>query len=155
MDNANLWLAIKARAATDTGAGGLFNASTPLVSGIYPNIGPENQDFPWIVFDLADTRSSLMFKQDMFFKTVQFGVYVPEETESIADPHQRASDIIQRLYGDYVSATQTPPTFGFHRHLLVLSGTWTGMHMQKTGDSIEHEDGVLHFVETYSVGTFK
>lgn len=147
MDNANLWLAIKARAASDTGSGGLFAAGTPLVSGIYPNLFPQDENFPWITFDIEDVAPAHAFNKDVFTYTVRFNIYVPMESESITDPHQTASDIINRVYGD--STGGSAPSYGFHRHKLAPSGAWGGCQLLKIGSSIEHEDTDLHFVEQY------
>jgi hypothetical protein len=151
VDNAAVWLAIEARALTDTGAGGLFNAGTPLVSGIFPNVHTPDANFPWITYDVADVVPGHAFNKDVFTETVRFSVYVPMESRSLTDPQQRASDIIKRIYGNWSSASPaTAPTYGFHRHpLVVTGGTWTSGGMLKQTSFVEHEDGVLHFIEQY------
>lgn len=150
MDNAVFWQAIKDRAATDTGIGGLFYAADPLIEGIYPNFAPSDLATPYIVFDIASATASNGFKLRKYDILCRFGIWVPKRMADQSDPLARASAIIARLAGDFVTSTQTAPTYGFDTHKLVLGGgVWTGSYMMKVASRVEHEAGWYHFIEEY------
>jgi hypothetical protein len=42
--------ALYAKFAQDTGAGGLFNSGTPLITGAFNRLAPEGQAFPYLIW---------------------------------------------------------------------------------------------------------
>lgn len=148
MNQVELWTAIKARAESDTGTGGLFNVGTPLVSGIYntfasPAMTDQNK---YIVFSVASASQEDGFDIDVITYTFRFAVYSPV-AGGLAGP----SAIIDRLYGNGVSSSGNLATYGFHRFKPSLSGGWTATVMQRVDQDQNHSEDCYCFVETYRV----
>lgn len=149
MNHAALWVAVRARALADNGTGGLFNAGTPLATGIFYNSVPEAQAFPFITFDVASEREAGGFSHDARWLHLYIGVYVERQPSAGGDPALRGSQILERLEGNWV-AQGGAPTYGFNRHALTLSGTnWTTDAMLLLGTRESHEEGVYHWIQEY------
>jgi hypothetical protein len=137
MNLAALWLAVRARALGDTGTGGLFNATTPLVTGIYLNSVPPNPDtaYPYIRFDATLPQGGHGFRIDLFQPQLRFHIFALEQ----GGGHSRCSLILERLYAR------------FHRHALTMAtGGWTATQAACIDTFLEPDDpGVLHFIQTY------
>jgi len=148
MNQVQLWTAIKARAESDTGAGGLFNVGTPLVTGIYntfanPTLTDQSK---YIVFSPSSASQDDAFDLDVITYTFRFSVFAPVAT-GLAIP----SAIIDRLYGNGVASSGNLATYGFHRWLPSLSGGWTATVCQRVDQDTAHSEDVYNFVETFRV----
>lgn len=152
MELARLWLALKTRAVADTGSGGLFNATTPLINGFYPGKVPTASTlaFPYVVIGSELKGGPHAFGKDIALGMIDFHLYVSED-DSSGDPYQKMSDLEKRLSGD--STNGSTPSFGFHRHPLTISGgSWTATQLVWEGTTDEPvEDPVLHYVQRYTL----
>jgi hypothetical protein len=149
---ASLLRAIMDRAEGDTGSGGLFRSSTPLITGIYASRGSQTLSFPYITVDTFDTEDDT-FQTDAVTTTITFHVWI-DATASALDPVDRASKILARLRGDAVKQNNRVPSYGFHRWVpQVESGTmeWACSPMTRRGGTTAHEKDVYHFIEEYQV----
>lgn len=133
---------------SDTGAGGLFQTGSNLVQGWYPNLAPPELAFPFVVTDLVGGGNQHAFNKDIVGLTCRMNVYHEMESESSTDTMNTCSLIIRRLIGNWASASPaTAPTYGFHRHpLVVASGDWASTVMSLDDQSEEHTDGIWHFI---------
>lgn len=151
MDLAAFNLALKTRAAADTGAGGLFNVATPLIQGWFPNRAAQTTAFPYVVTNIAAWDAQNAFSRDVSQLIVRISVY--HEKEGTDDPTTMltCSNVLKRIYGNWSSsAPATAPTYGFHRHPLVIaSGNWASTMMECTGALEAHEESYWHFIQEY------
>lgn len=150
MNIAELTDAICDRAAADTGSGGLFAASTPLITKfMYAQMLPANA-MPYCVFFFAAEVA-----QDMFTRNqceVQFTVssFTRRDDPDNTDPARHLSLIKSRVYGDS-SAAQIVPTFGFHRWKPTLS-EWTATHIRYLGGSDETQnDDIFQYSQRFGM----
>lgn len=153
MDLPALWIAIRNRALEDTGAGGLFAPNVPLVTGIFQNHVPAGQSMPWVVYDVESATQTDAFRTAVYDVRVRFSVYVENSVVYSEDPAERASKIVQRIYGNWTDQSAgTEPTRGFARWSPTLtSSNYTCSIMEHVSSRPAHEDGVLRFIETYRV----
>lgn len=83
-----LLTAIKVRADGDTGSGGLFNASTPLITGWYSRLAPqEGTTLPYVVvYDLSSVRENV-FETTKWSDEVllQFTIFFDGSSDSTVD----------------------------------------------------------------------
>lgn len=135
MDLAHLETALVSRLTGDTGTGGLRNASSPLVAGVWVTTAPSAQVMPYCVIDVASQRAANAFTRDIYETEAWVTTFVPRA--GTATPLQTASDILARVYGD--SSGGAAPTYGYHRLTLSLSGGWTPTAMECTGVFAEHD----------------
>ena len=155
MDLAALNLALKTRAYTDTGAGGLRNADSPLITGWYPTRFDPSLQFPYVVTSIAASASDNAFSLDVGRVTMYFHIWHQKEGTDDENPTLTCSNIIKRIYGNWASSSPTvAPTWGFHRHpLTIASGTWrVAGALQCTAPlPIEnHEPRYLHYVMPFA-----
>lgn len=148
MNQVELWTKIKARAAADTGTGGLFKVGSELVSGIYntfanPSLADQNS---YIVFSVASAGQDDAFALDVITYTFRFAVFSPVSA-GLAGP----SAIIDRLYGDALDQAGRVPTFGFHRWQPTLAGDWTATVCQRVDQDTNHSEDVYSFIETFRI----
>lgn len=146
-----LWTAIRARAVADTGTGGLFNVATPLVTGIYNTVAPPGLEssYPYIIFNVANLEQRDAFNVDIVDVTVRFTVINLIEQSTTSGMAECAA-IIDRLYGDGIDRTDRIPTYGFHRHKLVIaSGDWVADTMRRTSQAQQHDVDHYEFIEEY------
>jgi hypothetical protein len=133
---AALWLAVRARALTDTASGGLFH-STPLVTGIYLNSVPPDPEsaYPYIRFDAIMPEGGHGFGIDVYRPEIRFHVFALEA----GGGHTKCSKILERLFAL------------FHRHALVMaSGGWTCTQAACIDTTqVDDDPGILHFIATY------
>jgi hypothetical protein len=149
---------IRARAIADTGSGGLFNVSAPLVKSCTHEYAPATDSatngadiFPYIVFTFPAWEDEPTFTTDLQRLVVQFHVYALREGGS-----KVCGDILDRIYGDGIRQTTRIPTYGFHRHSLSLGDTdltapWTSGPMVRMSRNTAHERDVYHYIDSYSV----
>lgn len=138
--------AIQTRLKADTGTGGLFNVSAPLVTGSHFCDATEAVSYPYIVFSIeAAPQEGTLIGSEVYQVYVDFHVYSPK-TNGFAP----VSSIIDRIYGDGYSQSGGLPSFGFQRHPLTVSGGWNGSPLVRVDMAADLEDkDVFHFRESY------
>lgn len=149
MNATRLFVAIKARLDADTGAGGLFATGANLISGVYQTIAPTtlNDDNSYIVFSVASVQNQDAFTMDVVEYTIYLSVFAPVDGGTAAP-----QAIIDRIYGNAISQAGRIPTYGLHRHSLVLTSTsWKGGIMHRIDQQTNHSETVLNYVEVYRV----
>lgn len=151
MDLANLETAIYNRLVGDTGAGGLRNASAPLVTGVFVGTANSGQTMPFLLIDVAAERAQNAFSRDIF--NAEFWVTTSAARFGSATPGQVYSDILARVYGDTVGGSV--PTYGLHRHTLSLSGGWTATVAECMGAFPEHTDAAFVWRQIFKLTVSK
>ena len=149
--------AIGARAYADTGSGGLFASGSELITGFYNTRVPEGAEFPYVEYNVVSSQQADAFAMRVVEIELDMHVYVAERPQAGGtDPFQRGAAILARIAGDWSEQATRLPSYGFDRHPLDLSaGTWTGGYMERIGGSEQHEDGMLHWVESYRLTASK
>lgn len=110
--------AIIDRLKTDTAAGGIYATgawNTALCTGVYFGVGsPGTQAFPYAVLNVEAAHDDA-FAADILRATVTLDLY-----DSSDKGLARMQAAWHRVYGDAVKQAGRVPSFGLHRHLLVL-----------------------------------
>lgn len=117
-----LYTAIQNRLKADTGAGGLyFNNQWSLISGAYAIYAtPNGIAYPFLVYNLSLSNTSTA-TGDEYLVDVAFTLYTnTSEQDDSTNFGTSATAIMDRLHGDAVLQAGRIPTYGFHRHKLVL-----------------------------------
>jgi len=135
---ADLYKAIKDRAAADTGTGGLFDTMGAKINGFYYAALPEASLMPFCMFTIGADRDTSAFAKNVSEIMFRISTFVARTHATITDPVQRGSEIIKRIYGDS-SASQLTPTYGFHRHSLTLTD-WAASQITYQSTFEEHGD---------------
>jgi len=152
MDLVNLWNAVYARIKADTGAGGLWQGGSPtLITAAFNSDAARDAVFPYVVFDVASYTSEDTFAADMKEVSIRFSVYAEKFPNTTGATMTTGAQILARLYGNAVSQAARVPTYGFHRWLPTLSGSWVASQMMQTGQFEAHEDGIYHWIDEYRV----
>lgn len=152
--------AIRTRALADTGTGGLFNVGSPLVKSCTHEYAPATDSatnladlLPYIVFTFPSWEEDQTFSSEMQRITCSFHVYTLRENGAVV-----GANIMDRIYGDAVTQANRTPTYGFHRHTLVLgsqvglgNATWYPSAMRRTSRNTAHERDVYHYIESYHI----
>ena len=114
--------AIYNRLKADTGAGGLYASSAwNIISGAYTIFGtPNAMTYPYLLWNTRlDQDHSLT--ADEWNASVTFTVFDQvQDYVSTSNWSGRVAAVLTRLHGDAVLQAGRVPTYGFHRHLLVL-----------------------------------
>ena len=116
-----IYQAILDRLKADTGAGGLYNGgSWKIISGAYSIFGtPAAIVYPYLLVSVRmDQDHSL--PADEFNCTATFQIFDQVQDATTNSFSGRISGVFDRLHGDAVLQVGRVPTYGFHRHLLVL-----------------------------------
>jgi hypothetical protein len=137
--------AIKARADGDNGSGGLAT----LVTGVYWNQAPTGAVYPYVVFSTIHAENEDALAVAARKLVVRFAVY----SKTTSTSGTVLSAIIDRILGNWLTASGRVPTYGFDRHSLNLSGGWSASPMRMTETFVEPLDqtvtqSVIEF-ETY------
>ena len=136
------------RANEDTGSGGLFNATTPLIQDIWwyrsANAIELDSDglppLPWIAFDMQDDTATDAFETDIIPVVILFNIFDRAEKGLT-----RVNVVKERLYGDGID-----PSYGFHRWIAsslnpsVDEWTPTAMRYQGRGRGGESDEDIVH-----------
>ena len=150
---ARVFTAIRARALTDTGTGGLFATSNNLITGIFAETGSQTLSYPYITMTMFDEEDDT-FAKDGSVVNVQFHIFHDAKVSGVG-PIEKCGAIIERLRGDGTQQSDRLPTFGFHRHKLTLSQSggmlWGAGIMRRLRGTTAHENDVYHFIEEYEV----
>lgn len=147
MDIARLWDAIRDRAVADTGSGGLFNATTPLVSGFYNTFAPTSATHPYCVYVTASATPDNGFNKDVVRVNFRIQSYVARKPANGADAMQVGSDILNRVYGD--SSAGGAPTYGFARWSPTLAGSWTATVVEFVDVIEDHGNDYYCWVQSF------
>lgn len=114
--------AIYDRIKADTGAGGLYAGSAwNIISGAYTIFGtPNAMVYPYLLWNTRlDQDHSLT--ADEWNASVTFTVFDQvQDYVSSSNWNGRVAGVLTRLHGDAVLNAGRIPSYGFHRHLLVL-----------------------------------
>lgn len=163
MNLAGIKEAVIARVQADTGSGGLWASAAKLINSI--TYGFEGRvdvtgirgAQPYVSFDFPAIEESDGYTHELQEFHLRFHVwyhFLRNKDAAIT----AAANIVDRLYGDATTqATRNTPTYGFHRHTLVLTtvgdagAPWATGKMWKTSSNESHEREALHFIETYRV----
>jgi hypothetical protein len=115
--------AILDRIKADTGTGGLYVSgawnTTFLSGGAWANTGRPNVAraslYPYLVYSMNATGAH-GFIDDAWEVSITFTVY-DEPINGVS----RITSVLDRLFGNAIITSGRTPTYGFHRHVLVLS----------------------------------
>jgi len=104
------------RLKADIGTGGIYQGGGwTLVDGAYNNLAsPARTQRPYIVYTFSSEKDDSQ-TSDEEIVTVTFNIY--HEATVGTD---LITAIIDRLHGDAILQAGRIPTFGFHRHIMVL-----------------------------------
>jgi len=154
-----LMAAINARALADTGSGGLFAASNPLIptaGAIYQGAAPTRAAMPFLVFRLVNIAVADTFRDVEHVVEWAMDIYVGE-TDTAYDPTDRANKITERVIGDWVEQADRTPTYGFDGWSPDLSASgWTGLASNiRTAERDLPEPGVVHRVIEFELRVFR
>lgn len=136
-----IYQAIKARLESDTGTGGLFASGAELVSSVQDYWVMPKQPLPVIVIDIPSIVDMSGFSVDSKTATVRIHTFNSRNPAEV----DGTSDILARIYGD----SNRTPTYGLHRHTLVVSGGWTATKIIHRNSTSVHEEDVYHFVDEF------
>jgi hypothetical protein len=114
--------AIYDRIKADTGSGGLYKSGAwSIISGAYSVFGsPNPMVFPYLLWSIRMEQDHSL-PADEFNVTATFTVYDQiQDYVTSSEYHARVTSVLDRLHGNAVLQNGRVPTYGFHRHLLVL-----------------------------------
>lgn len=118
----SIYQAIYDRIKADTGSDGLYKSGAwNIISGAYSVMGtPAAIVFPYLMVGVRlDQDHSLT--ADEWTATATFSVFDQvQDYASGANFNSRVTAVLDRLHGNAVLQAGRVPTYGFHRHLLVL-----------------------------------
>lgn len=105
---------------------------------------PPGTAYPYVVYSVVSDNEQDAFNGDI--REVFFELAIFDKTANgLAD----IEAIKARLKGDSTSPSSAP-TYGFHRHVLSLTGGWTGGPVVRVGGDLYLEDKeTYHAQETY------
>lgn len=117
----SIYQAIFDRVKADTGAGGLYaSGAWNIISGTYSIIGtPAAITFPYLLVSVRMDQDHSM-TADEFNCTATFQVFDQQQDATAGRFAGRISAVLDRLHGNAILQAGRIPTYGFHRHLLVL-----------------------------------
>lgn len=151
MNIADIHLVLKNRAAADTGSGGLFNTTSPLISAWYPGRVPADGEYPYVVETTTGTPHRDAFGRDVVIVTFRASVWVPWKMHTDTDPMLTASRILARIYGNWSSSSpSTQPTYGFHRFKPTLASPWTSSYIIHETTIDESDDYYINLIPQFS-----
>ncbi len=153
--------AIIARVQSDQFSGGLWAAQRLINAITYTYEGRDAMSgiktaMPYVAFDVPSAEQVDGFTHDLQEIYFRFHVWY-HFTRNKDAAITAAGTICDRLYGNALAVSTRIPTYGFHRHKLVLTITgdtatpWTAGVCYRTGSNEAHENDALHFIETYRV----
>ena len=117
----SIYKAIFDRLKADTGSGGLYNGGNwKIISGAYSVYGtPAAMVFPYLLVSVRMEQDHSL-TADEFNATATFTVYDQVQDAVAGDFGTNISSVLDRLHGNAILQAGRIPTYGFHRHLLVL-----------------------------------
>ena len=150
MDPTALWAAVKTRAESDTGSGGLYAAGAVLVTGLFHQAAPDEQEGDYLLYEAYAAPSFDGMRTAVNEIHARFHVHVPTDVTPLPPAlaaDARASAIIARIVGDWhQQAYGTAPTYGFDHWYPTLTSAWTPGMWFRDGFHEEHDSDELHYV---------
>ena len=166
----NLYAAIDFRLNGDTGTGGLFNGSAPLVTGSYLEQMPTEQLLPAITMNEVSCINSDATRCRTARVSFEVHAWVarnPIPTSTGSEPEQpqykayrRIADIEKRIIGDWPSQVAgTGPTYGLDRFQPSLDAYttgvtacgWTADTIRRTYVRDDDNDDILHRIFGFEI----
>lgn len=105
----NLYKVIRNRALADTGAGGLFNVTTPLLTGWFTRLAPANTALPYVVVNLIDAGNNDGLAFSMRRVMVRVSLFTAGNAEAGIDT------VRTRILGNWLTSSGRIPTWGLDR----------------------------------------
>lgn len=147
-----LYQAIGDRLTGDTGTGGLFNVTSPLVTQFRNTVIASSQAFPYLVMNVTTAMNSDGFNLRSHMVTFSIHVYVEEQPNAGGDSFSTGASIIDRVEGDWDLQSTRIPSFGLDRWVPTLtSSSWTCSQCVLLNSSEAHDPGVLHWILDFRV----
>lgn len=125
-------------AEADTGAGGLYNASAPLVTGVFTLVAPEGQLSPYVVIE------PISEDEEKVFATANYGVEFLIQFSIYAEKQYSGQSLaIVSLISDRIRAV-------YDRQSPSVSG-WTSSQLLRLGSSPPPQivDGAVYQADQY------
>lgn len=158
--------AILARIQADTGSGGVWETagvykalSVNFIEGKRGTVGEFATLCPYIVYDFENaTTDEDAFASDL--NKLMWTIHVWDDKKNAnatAPGGLRGSGMVDRLYGDGIAQTNRAPTYGFHRHQLVLTTTgaaaapWAAGMVSVERLDTAHDEEAYHWILEISV----
>lgn len=142
-----IYNAIATRLQADTGSGGLFNATSALVFGLFNNYASGELFFPLLVVDVGIVNDDA-FASDILEVTIIVHTFTAASFAAV----DNYSSILDRIYGNAVQQSGRVPTYGLHRWSMTLSGGWTASPLHQVDMRqlpSEDEQVAYHFIQTF------
>jgi hypothetical protein len=111
----NVYKLVRSRATGDTGTGGLFNATTPLLTGWYTRLAPAQVSLPYVVVNCIDAGNQDGLRFSLRRLRMRISIFTSGNSEASIET------IRTRILGNWLTGTNRVPTYGFDRW------TMTGM----------------------------
>lgn len=138
MNSLAAWQAVYARYATDTGSGGLNASGTPLITGMFLELAPESQAFPYVVYGVQDEFEDDTQGSNFSVVLPVFNIYVSKD--DVTTPLQ-----------SQVAAIARRIRLRYHRWIPTLSGYEFTAMQRVGGRMVPTEDEAWHWVEEYTL----
>lgn len=163
MNETGVAQAIRARLITDTGSGGLWETAGANKALTITYIeGPKKTQAsieamsPYIVVSLVHFAQDDTYEGDYGTYVFQLDVY---DDNGSANTYGavRGQNIGERIFGDALAQAGRVPSYGLHRHKLVLTTTgdagapYAGGLMYRTGVTPLHDVDFYRWAHTYEV----
>lgn len=132
-----VWKAIIDRMLADTGAGGLFQTGSPLITTVYVGQAPASTAYPYIQITQAAETEEDTFAKDAVELDVYFNVYATYDT---ANSRTTVDTITTRLRTLFHRFVLTPPTGS---NILFSAA-------QRTGSIDNSDRDTIQIVEAYT-----
>lgn len=146
-----LQAAVIARLKADTGTGGLFNVTTPLVTGASVDFNPARQPLPFITY--VPTLMSNYDAVGTRCEECEFDIHVwiqasPENSSGSSaafDPLVREDAIVSRIFGNWPSVSVgVAPGYGLDRFRPdITSSGWTADTLRRTSDRRNADETII------------
>lgn len=152
MNLAQLWQSIYSRLTGDA-------TLVAAVQGFFNVVAPPNlvsfaaSGRPYVVFSIAASNHDDAFSVDIVEHTIRFSI-IANGRSGLSVP----AAIIKRIYGDAMKQVTRVPSYGLHRHKLVIptageASEWAGGYIQHVDSAQDHTTDIYHFIETFRVMT--
>lgn len=135
MNLADLYTQLADRITGDTGSGGLYNATTPLVNGVFFDVPFGGAAVPFILIRFIASDEADVFTKDAVDVSVEFEIVIERREGTLAVD----SAILDRHRQK------------FHRWTPTLSGAYTGTDMRRVTGTTGHDELYRRYIEQYRI----